>query len=388
MTPNAQIKKKGRTVTFLIVPFALLATVLVGPAAHGATFQADGAAAAPPVNVMTSLIKCIQGLQQIDYSAANGGATVATINYKVGTSAVPGANMTLQPGTNDSGTKPLVPQLPAGTPYQSTVEVDGVTDSSATLLGVAPQCPMQSMSWKAVCRAGKPMIDYWYSNPIEGLVSQTGRLELADGRVLVPNVVLAPGEQRESEVDVSGLLQPSDTYQVLEKVVDPIQFTFTNPPASLPDCGGTTPPNADGDEVPDAQDNCPTVAGPASNNGCPVTPPVVVPPVVTPPLVTPPVVTPPADPRPVPVLRVKAYSRAGKLAITVKSKVPGLSKKQAKRVRWTAEILRNDGSVWKKVTLRATTAKKVNPKKGVYTVVLREGNGYQGTSSAPATIKK
>ncbi len=41
--------------------------------------------------------------------------------------------------------------------------------------------------------------------------------------------------------------------------------------------GGTTPPpptDTDGDGVPDASDNCPTVAGPASNNGCPiVTPP-------------------------------------------------------------------------------------------------------------------
>jgi hypothetical protein len=33
------------------------------------------------------------------------------------------------------------------------------------------------------------------------------------------------------------------------------------------------PPDADGDGVPDTSDNCPSVAGPASNGGCPVTPP-------------------------------------------------------------------------------------------------------------------
>jgi hypothetical protein len=34
-----------------------------------------------------------------------------------------------------------------------------------------------------------------------------------------------------------------------------------------------TPPDTDGDGVPNATDDCPTVAGPASNNGCPVTTP-------------------------------------------------------------------------------------------------------------------
>jgi hypothetical protein len=33
------------------------------------------------------------------------------------------------------------------------------------------------------------------------------------------------------------------------------------------------PPDTDGDGIPDASDDCPTVAGPASNNGCPVTTP-------------------------------------------------------------------------------------------------------------------
>ena len=32
-------------------------------------------------------------------------------------------------------------------------------------------------------------------------------------------------------------------------------------------------PDTDGDGVPNATDQCPTVAGPASNNGCPVTTP-------------------------------------------------------------------------------------------------------------------
>jgi Ca2+-binding RTX toxin-like protein len=36
------------------------------------------------------------------------------------------------------------------------------------------------------------------------------------------------------------------------------------------------PPDTDGDGVPDASDNCPTTAGPPSNNGCPVAPPTVV----------------------------------------------------------------------------------------------------------------
>ena len=40
-------------------------------------------------------------------------------------------------------------------------------------------------------------------------------------------------------------------------------------------CTSTPPPPADtdGDGVPDASDNCPTVAGPTSNGGCPVPPP-------------------------------------------------------------------------------------------------------------------
>ena len=48
----------------------------------------------------------------------------------------------------------------------------------------------------------------------------------------------------------------------------------------MPDAGGPavqqrlpaprTPPDGDGDGVPDATDACPTQAGPASNSGCPV----------------------------------------------------------------------------------------------------------------------
>lgn len=40
----------------------------------------------------------------------------------------------------------------------------------------------------------------------------------------------------------------------------------TPPPAPAPE------PDTDGDSVPDAKDNCPTQAGPASNNGCPEPP--------------------------------------------------------------------------------------------------------------------
>jgi hypothetical protein len=40
-----------------------------------------------------------------------------------------------------------------------------------------------------------------------------------------------------------------------------------------PSGGGGTPTDTDGDGVPDSTDQCPTQPGPASNNGCPVTPP-------------------------------------------------------------------------------------------------------------------
>jgi hypothetical protein len=42
-------------------------------------------------------------------------------------------------------------------------------------------------------------------------------------------------------------------------------------PASNNGCPVATPPDSDGDGTPDASDECPAVAGPASNNGCPVT---------------------------------------------------------------------------------------------------------------------
>jgi len=45
---------------------------------------------------------------------------------------------------------------------------------------------------------------------------------------------------------------------------------FGEPGTLLPPCSAPPPPDADGDGVPDSSDNCPNVAGPASNNGCPV----------------------------------------------------------------------------------------------------------------------
>jgi hypothetical protein len=65
--------------------------------------------------------------------------------------------------------------------------------------------------------------------------------------------------------DATGVVVLGDlSFSSLGDTTDIDNPALTNAPA---------PPDTDGDGVPDASDNCPEVAGPASNNGCPVTTP-------------------------------------------------------------------------------------------------------------------
>lgn len=146
------------------------------------------------------------------------------------------------------------------------------------------------------------------------------------------------------------------------------------------------PPNADGDEVPDASDNCPDVAGPASNGGCPVDPPVVTPPVVVPPVVTPPVVVPPVDNRPVPVVKVKAVSKKSKLWVDINpNKGNGYWKFQVQR-------LAADGKTWEAGktyrSLSKRETRKVNLKKGTYRVIVLPKYEHQSATSAEVWLRK
>lgn len=73
----------------------------------------------------------------------------------------------------------------------------------------------------------------------------------------------------------SGTPPPPQPDSDSDGVPDSIDQCPTVPgPASNNGCPLPAPTDTDGDGVPDSTDQCPTVAGPASNNGCPVTPPV------------------------------------------------------------------------------------------------------------------
>ena len=146
------------------------------------------------------------------------------------------------------------------------------------------------------------------------------------------------------------------------------------------------PPNADGDEVPDASDRCPDVAGPASNGGCPVDPPVVTPPEVVPPVVPPPVVVPPVDNSPVPTVKVKAVSKKSKLWVDVNpNKGNGYWRFQVQR-------LDADGKTWVAGktyrTLGKKETRKVNLKRGTYKVIVLPKYEHQSATSAEVWLRK
>ena len=77
-------------------------------------------------------------------------------------------------------------------------------------------------------------------------------------------------------------------------------------PASNGGCPLPTPAPADtdGDGTPDAADTCPTVAGPASNGGCPLPLPARV------------------DTRPKPVVKVKPVAKYGKIKVDIDPNLP------------------------------------------------------------------
>ena len=135
------------------------------------------------------------------------------------------------------------------------------------------------------------------------------------------------------------------------------------------------PADTDGDGTPDSSDNCPTVAGPASNGGCPLPPPA------------------PADtdgdgtPRPKPVVKVKPVAKFGKLKVDIDPNLP-----KAQYWRFTVQKLNDDGETWTNWRSYKTTTKKevrsVNPKKGTYRIFVPEQRGYQSETSAVVVLKR
>jgi hypothetical protein len=124
-----------------------------------------------------------------------------------------------------------------------------------------------------------------------------------------------------------------------------------------------TPLDSDGDGVIDGQDGCPTSAGPATNAGCPLPPPV-----------------------PTSVAAVKSVDRGNKLYVDVNpNRGSGY---------WTFKVnKRTSSGTWKTLTTTYKTYGKVETrtldlKKGTYRIVVRAKYGYQGTTSAHVHLSK
>ena len=100
---------------------------------------------------------------------------------------------------------------------------------------------------------------------------QDGRscvVDLTDDEFQSATVTLAPGIQTVT----TNWTRPSTTVTIQTACswyYNPTAITFEAPSVEPP----PPPPDSDGDGVVDAEDQCPTQAGPASNNGCPVPPP-------------------------------------------------------------------------------------------------------------------
>jgi hypothetical protein len=139
-------------------------------------------------------------------------------------------------------------------------------------------------------------------------------------------------------------------------------------PASNGGCPLPPPPpvDTDSDGTPDSSDNCPTVAGPASNGGCPL---------------------PPPDTRPAPVVKVKPVAKYGKIKVDVDPNLP-----KAKYWRFVVQKSTDGGATWTNWRSYRTSTKKeiryVNPKKGLYRIFVPEQRGYKSVTSVTVTLKR
>jgi PKD repeat protein len=129
-------------------------------------------------------------------------------------------------------------------------------------------------------------------------------------------------------------------------------------PANLGGCPAPAPSDSDGDGVPDAQDSCPTVAGTSARTGCP--PPAV-------------------------AVTLKAKSGRSKLYVNVNPN------KGSGYWRFQVQRLRSDGS-WKPLKTYRTKGsgetRTINLRKGTYKVVVFAKYGYQGSTSGSVTLKR
>ena len=135
--------------------------------------------------------------------------------------------------------------------------VSGEADQCPTIAGPASNngCP----AWND--GEGKPGTDVTLTkDPANGPIPTTATCEAGNGATCTigtdGNVVvkIPAGATPGTEIPV--------TIKDGDKVLDKSKVTVTAP-APVPN------PDGDNDGVPDAQDQCPTIAGPASNNGCP-----------------------------------------------------------------------------------------------------------------------
>lgn len=139
------------------------------------------------------------------------------------------------------------------------------------------------------------------------------------------------------------------------------------------------PVDSDADGVPDTADQCPTQAGPASNNGCPIPPPQVV---AAPPLATAPSVVPA-----VPAVAVTVRPKGGqsKLFVDVDpDKGKGYWKFQVQRLK--ADTTWAPGKTYR--TRGSKETRTVNLPKGTYRAVILPKGSFPGVTTNEVKLKK
>lgn len=283
-----------------------------------------------------------------------------------------------------------IPGLAYGTAYAFTVTAtnDGGTSApSAQSNSITPVAPVRRPSPPTAVGASTPVSMFegvyevlvsWGPPADDGGKPVTGYLvNVSDGRSWT-----TPASQTSRSVP---WLYPAQAYTVnVQAMTDaggsgPASVKFTTPTY--------VPVDSDGDGIPDQQDSCPTVAGPASSSGCPAPLGSSDPSRFLSPPPASPVQGAPAQPvqGPVVAVRVKSTSGQSKLRVDVNpNKGSGY---------WSFQVQRKqpDGTWLALKTYKTKGSKEtrtINLPKGVYQVLVAPKYGYRGATSAAITLKR